>query len=152
RVRQNGVTRWFLCKGKVFYDAGGRPSRMLGVAIEVTEKKQAEYSLKESNERNQAILRAIPDAMFLQDADGVFLDCYSGDSKTLLVPPEVFLGKKGSDFLPKDLAERVQRVIEHLDENDEPQVLEYSLPISGEDRHFEARVVSAEGHHVLSIV
>jgi signal transduction histidine kinase len=34
----------------------------------------------------------------------------------------------------------------------EPQVLEYSLPIAGQERYFEARLVTADSDHVLSIV
>jgi signal transduction histidine kinase len=39
-----------------------------------------------------------------------------------------------------------------LEGKDESQVLEYSLQIGEEERHFEARLVGAEGDHVLSIV
>jgi signal transduction histidine kinase len=42
--------------------------------------------------------------------------------------------------------------IGRLDGTDESQVLEYSLQIGDEERHFEARLVSAEGGNVLSIV
>jgi len=39
-----------------------------------------------------------------------------------------------------------------LNGNVDTQVLEYSLEIAGDERHFEARLVSAEGDKVLSIV
>jgi signal transduction histidine kinase len=38
------------------------------------DRKLADESLQRSEERNRAILRAIPDLMFLQTADGVYLD------------------------------------------------------------------------------
>jgi two-component system sensor histidine kinase UhpB len=54
--------------------------------------------------------------------------------------------------MPGDLADRVMECIARLDGTVETQVLEYSLEIADEERHFEARLVSAEGDKVLSIV
>src|SRR5215510_6559817 len=90
--------------------------------------------------------------MFLQDRDGVFVDYYSRDAGGLLVPPEAFLGKNVREVLPGEVAERIMEVLARLDDSDQPQILEYTLSIGGEERHFEARVVKAEGHHALSIV
>src|SRR5215510_5421381 len=90
--------------------------------------------------------------MFLQDRDGVFVDYYSRDAGGLLVPPEAFLGKNVREVLPGEVAERIMEVLARLDDSDQPQILEYTLPIGNEERHFEARVVKAEGHHALSIV
>jgi PAS domain S-box-containing protein len=152
RMIQNENMRWFLSKGKVFHDTNGRAVRMLGVGIDITDRKHAEQALAEINERNQAILRAIPDAMFLQDKNGIYLEYYTQQPEHLLVPPSEFLGKRASDVLPKDLGEKVHQLIDRLGDSDEPQVLEYTLHVGNEDRHFEARVVNAEGDHALSIV
>ena len=68
------------------------------------------------------------------------------------MPPETFLGKNISEVMPHELADRVKECIARLNGTVETQVLEYSLEIAGEERHFEARLVSAEGDKVLSIV
>ena len=106
----------------------------------------------ESNARNQAILRALPDLMFLQNKEGVYLDYYARDRNDLLVPPETFLGKSIREILPSGLADRIMECMARLDNTVETQVLEYSLPIAHEERQFEARLVSAEGDKILSIV
>jgi signal transduction histidine kinase len=125
---------------------------LLALAAIIEERQLTEQTLAETNARNQAILRAIPDMMFLQDKDGVYIDFYTRDPSTLLVPPQEFLGKSTSEVLPLKLAERLNEVFEKLKENDPPQVLEYSLPFGDEERHFEARLVKAKGLNVLSIV
>jgi len=52
RVRwPDGTTHWLLAKGKVFLDDSGRPIRALGVSGDVTERKQAEETLRASEER-----------------------------------------------------------------------------------------------------
>ena len=125
---------------------------MLGVAMDITDRKQAEQDVAEINARNQAILRAIPDAMFLQTNEGVYVDYYTRDPRFLLVSPQEFLGKNVNEVLPPELAQRVVEAIRKVTQGDEPQVLEYCLPINNEERYFEARLVSAEGIHVLSMV
>lgn len=41
-VRPNGEIRWVMGKGEVLFDDSGRPIRMLGVNVDITERKQAE--------------------------------------------------------------------------------------------------------------
>ena len=43
---RNGTTLWVSSKGRVIRSADGRPERMLGVNIDITERKLAEESLK----------------------------------------------------------------------------------------------------------
>jgi signal transduction histidine kinase/ABC-type uncharacterized transport system substrate-binding protein len=44
-VRTDGVVRWISAKGKFYFSAQGEPERMLGMAADVTERKQAEEAL-----------------------------------------------------------------------------------------------------------
>ena len=149
---RDGGIRWVRGKGKVVSDEDGKRLRMIGLNADITEQKNAEQALLESNERNQAILRALPDLMFLQTREGVYLDYHARDRRDFLVPPESFVGKNISEVMPRELADRVKECIARLNGTVETQVLEYSLEIAGEKRHFEARLVSAEGDKVLSIV
>jgi PAS domain S-box-containing protein len=47
RVRwPDGTVRWVAATGNFLYSADGEPERMLGMAVDVTERKQAEESLR----------------------------------------------------------------------------------------------------------
>jgi PAS domain S-box-containing protein len=151
-LHKDGHTVWVYLNCSVVEDDGGKPVHFITYIRDITDRKFAEQALLESNERNQAILRALPDLMFLQTKDGVYLDYYAREQKDLLVPPEFFIGKNIREVMPSDLADRVMEAMARLDGAVETQVLEYSLEIAGEERHFEARLVSAEGDKVLSIV
>ncbi len=50
-VGPGGDVRWVAARGRVLADAGGRPARMLGVAIDVTERQQLTDELRAQAER-----------------------------------------------------------------------------------------------------
>jgi PAS domain S-box-containing protein len=114
-------------------------------------RTRSEAALRQTEARNRAILAAIPDLMFVQSTDGVYLDYHARDPGMLLLPPEHFLGKRTEDVLPTWLAQRFVRAFASATA-EEPSVVQYSLPIQGEERHYEARVVRCDGDKILSIV
>src|SRR5262244_1502503 len=103
--------------------------------------------------RNNAILRALPDLMFVQTRDGVYVDYSAKDESVLLAPPSHFLGKPMREILPLPLAEMFEERMAQLFTGEEPVVVEYDVPVpSGEVRNFEARMVLCEADKILSIV
>lgn len=124
---------------------------LLVLAAIIKERQLSEQALAEINVRNQAILRAIPDMMFIMDRNGVYLDYHARDEGVLLRKPEEFLGKSAHEVLPPELAEKVYDLIDKVTEDD-PQVIEYSLRKGNEDRYYEARMVGADNPNILTIV
>ncbi len=45
-IRLDGVTRWVAASGQFYYGTRGDPQRMLGMAVDITERRQAEESLR----------------------------------------------------------------------------------------------------------
>ncbi len=94
---------------------------MLSVAEDITARKQAEAT-------HRAVLRALPDWIFVLSADGVFLDFHAKDPERLAAPPESFLGKRMQEVLPPDIADGLLRCFERAMSSDDTATLEYSLP------------------------
>ena len=108
---------------------------------------------RETEARNNAFLRALPDLMFVQARDGSYLDFSAKDESVLLVPPGQFLGKSMQDILPPELANRFLAAMERLFAGEEPVIVDYDVTIpAGETRHYEARLVRCETDKMLSIV
>src|SRR6188474_610816 len=80
--------------------------RFQAMGSDVTELNDVTGTLLQSNERNHALLRALPDMIFLQSRDGTYLDYHAPDPAALLLPPERFLGRRMDDVMPPDLAVR----------------------------------------------
>jgi two-component system, LuxR family, sensor kinase FixL len=137
-----------------------REALVLAVAILVTAQAALIVALlvnrarrRESQARNSAILRALPDLMFVQTRDrGIYVD-YSAKESDLLVPPEQFLGRSMHDVLPPELAQRFEAGLERLFRGEEPVVVDYELTLpSGRAGYYEARLVRCDNDKFLSIV
>ncbi len=151
-LAKDGRLLWVEAHLSVIFDDQGAPIGLRGVTLDITDRKMAEWSLRESEERNRAILRAIPDLMFLQTKDGVFLDFHATGPDALFVPPHEFLGRNMRDVLPAQLVEDLFKAFRLSAETGEPQTLEYLLPTNNEELWFEARIVYTDGDNVLSVV
>src|SRR6516164_2960240 len=50
-VWRDGTIRWLRTRGRYYYTADGDPERLLGISVDITERKQAEQTLRESEQR-----------------------------------------------------------------------------------------------------
>lgn len=102
--------------------------------------------------RSTAILRAIPDVMFLQTKDGVYLEFRARDKRELMLPPEGLLGRNMRDVLPEPLARAFADAFATVSSTREPVLMEYELPMPDGNQCYEARLVHCDEDNVLSIV
>ena len=73
--KKTGDWCWILARGKVVaWDDEGRPVRMVGVHTDITERKQAEEALKESDEIFRLLFEKSGEAKFLMEHDRC-IDC-----------------------------------------------------------------------------
>ena len=132
-------------------NGNGKVIGLRGVAIDISDRKQTEEMARRTEEKDIAILAAIPDLMFVQTRDGVYLDHHCNNPDDLLVPPEAFLGKNMNEVLPPELADSFSQAFERAFETGETQIVEYELTLNDEPRWFEARIVSS-GENILSVI
>jgi PAS domain S-box-containing protein len=58
-VRTDGVTRWLACRGRLLVDCEGKPSRMVGVATDVTEAKRMAEVANEADRRKDDFIATL---------------------------------------------------------------------------------------------
>jgi two-component system cell cycle sensor histidine kinase/response regulator CckA len=116
------------------------------------ERKRAEANLRRSEQKNRAVLSAIPDLMFRLDKDGVFLDYKADKDSDLLMKPEMFLGRKVVDVLPPWLADLTMKNICRTLQTKSLQIYEYEVNINGQLQNEEARCVLCGNDEVLVLI
>jgi PAS domain S-box-containing protein len=160
--RKDGFSqfRWLAKDGRVVWtenylipitNGNGKVIGLRGVAIDISDRKQAEETARRAEEKDLAILAAIPDLMFVQTRDGVYIDHHCNNPEDLLLPPEAFIGKNMHEVLPPELADTFAQAFQRAFATGETQLVEYELSLNGVPRWFEARVVSS-GENVLSVI
>lgn len=117
---------------------------------ELRERQLAEASLLKSQATKQAMLRAIPDLMFMFNKAGTILDFKAGPDP-LLVPPEVFLGRSIEDVFPAELVELTMRNLKRVLDTKSVQVFDYQLDSNGKIEYYEARFSPNGDDEVLAI-
>ncbi len=60
---------WIACRAKVFQDDRGLPWGMIGVNVDISDRKQAEEARSQINQTLEALIRACPLAITVLDAD-----------------------------------------------------------------------------------
>jgi PAS domain S-box-containing protein len=125
---------------------------LLTVTIDITDRKQAQEALEQSEARNRAFLNAIPDMMLRIHRDGTYLDCKAENIANFAIPPAEMIGRKVYDVLPAEVAQARMDYVERTLHTGTIQVYEYQLASRGEVRDYEARLVVSGKDEVLAII
>lgn len=141
---------WVHMTGQIQFDQG-QVVKIFGSLQDITARKQTEAALRQSEERNRAILDALPDTVFVTDKAGVLLDTLNREHGVYYVPIEQFLGKRVDEVLPPPVAQQIHATIAAAAKG-ERQVIEYALTQQDRVQYFEARFVPLDADKVLSIV
>jgi len=145
---KNGAIRTVLLSGQPM-KIGGK-NALYTSARDVTETRLLEAALRESEEKNRAMLNSIPDLMFMLDSNGVFID-WKGPEETLAMKPGLFIGKSIGDVMP-GIADLVMDRIRALGTSSSLEIIEYDLEMGGENRRYEARMVQAGEGRIMTMV
>jgi PAS domain S-box-containing protein len=116
---KNGSTVWVICTGKVIeWDDDRKAKRMIGCHIDITERKQAELSLHESEARFKAVSEYSHNAICLIDESGKIIwinDAFikmSGYSKDQIYATTSFIAYLAPESIPF-VVENFTRFVKH---------------------------------------
>ncbi|MDX1332743.1 MAG: PAS domain S-box protein, partial [Robiginitalea sp.] len=107
--------------------------------------------LREEKIKVDALLTAVPDAIFIQDFKGNFLDYYPALYKIFIPEDQPVKDRHMSAFLPPDVLALFEDAFTKIRMEHHPVNLEFSL--SGDQKSFyEARLVPMNDHRVMTIL
>ncbi|PXX51257.1 HD domain-containing phosphohydrolase [Aquitalea magnusonii] len=91
------------------------------------ERNQAKAALNRALRFNQALLKAIPIAVFYKDAQGRYLGCNPAFSRTVGMQAEDIIGKLPAEVWPAELAAMFAQKDSELITTRQPQLFEYMI-------------------------
>jgi PAS domain S-box-containing protein len=103
-VRPDGGVRYLQSLGEVIRDDGGAAIRMLGICLDVTERKQWEIALRDSELNYRFLLKGLHDyAICMLDADGLVRSWNDGAARLKGYSADQIIGRHFEIFLPEDV-------------------------------------------------
>jgi len=112
-IRPDGAVRYLWSRGQTEFDASGNLVRLIGTALDITERKQAEEALRSSEEQYRGIFDSSTDAIFVLDLKGRIVDANPETRKMygysreefLELSPDQLIDKKDSHMFEEMIAD-----------------------------------------------
>lgn len=118
--------------------------------LESLEKSQQMIVKKDTT--INAILQAMPDMMFQITKDGTIRNYKLATDKCIYQSPDTELSITLEDVLPANVAAKELEIIDKALRTNKMQTMQYRMPVKGEMRDFEVRMVVSGDEEVLAVV
>lgn len=124
-----------------FREAEGSAPGVVVVSRDITDHKQADEALRNSEERLRALGNALPDIAFILDEHGRYMEILAQPQKESLLYADMntLKGRLIHDVLPKESADLFLSVVRRTIETQENQSIEYLFAVQAGERWFEGR-------------
>lgn len=147
----DGTTRYVLSRGQAVLNLQMQVVKLVGTALDITERKQAEIELIKSKTLQRAILDAIPDLMIRMHRDGTYLEIKHATAFRSVLP-NLVVGENVRNVLPPEEAQKRLAITELALQTGDLQVYEFSLQWEDRESWQEARVIPLTQEEVLILV
>ncbi|MFZ5597463.1 MAG: PAS domain S-box protein [Bacillota bacterium] len=142
-------------RGEEFFEArfSTMPGRqMIAVIRNITDRKHWEEALRKSEEKNRAMIEALPDLTAIIDRDGRILHFKPIRDGIIPGPPEGSSGEYIYQVWPSKLARQTMSYVLKALKTGRIQLFDFQLSVEGKKREYEARIVVCGENEVLDIV
>ncbi len=140
---RNGEWRYLYCQETLFarHD-DGTPRQILGVATDITERKQAEEALSKSELQFRTLADNTPDTIARLDEELRYLYVNPASLEVMGLPPAALMGKNNRELgIPEKQVSYWEKVMRQVFESGAEAVTEYDFPTPGGVRYYQTRVV-----------
>ncbi len=125
--RKDGTVIWISENCRAIRDAQGRLLYYEGTVEDITQRRQAEENVRNSEALYHSLVETLPQNILRKDLQGRFTFANQQFCKTLGRPLEDIVGKTDFDFFPPALAEKYQR--------DDRRVIQTGKPYDTVEEH-----------------
>jgi len=111
-IMADGSVRWVRCNDRAIFDKDGRVIEYQSVARDITEQKNAEEALQDSQKTLQYIIDFLPDAMYAIDLSGRVIVWNKAAEIMTGVPAAQMLGKSDHEYALPFYGRRISTLVD----------------------------------------
>ena len=153
RIRHaSGEWRWVDEWGAYVTNELDQVEYIVGMMNDITERKQAEEALRESEARIRALLHAFPDMILELSLDGRVFNMVPSKGMEKALPPELFLGKQIDEIFNEVTASQTKFAIQRASESGQMNMFEFESEMGGMLHIMEARLTASASGTVLMMI
>ncbi|MEA5477197.1 PAS domain S-box protein [Pseudanabaena galeata UHCC 0370] len=145
----DGSTKWGFVQAVPERSANGDVVGFVGSVSDISDRKANEEALRISEQKQRALIEALPDLVMRVSREGIYLDFYSTSNFKVIGKTGDFIGTNLKDTLPHELAERRMNAIHNALATKQIQVYEQEILVGGLLQIEECRVVACGENEVL---
>ena len=150
-VRKDGERRTIAISTTFIHTEDGRPA-VAAMMQDVSQRKQAERALLESQHENELLLESIPDMLLRVQRDGTYLSFKPATGFRPWKYDTQVVGKNIRDSIPPDIARRALELVEKAIDTELPQQMEVCLATEGGQLYRDVRIVPSANEQALIII
>lgn len=134
-------------------DKDGNSTKLRSYTVNVTSQREKELKIRQLEERNRKVIKALPEFIFIFDENFFITDVLIADDSTLLHPIEHLRGGDGRRIYSPEVSDLFIENIRECLSDGQLKEIEYPLDVEGQKRHyFQARIVPFEDSKVLAVI
>jgi PAS domain S-box-containing protein len=133
-------------------DDNGEVLSYVGTLTDISDRKQAELDLKQSEFQSRAILATIPDLMFRVGSDGIYRGFVANRDFGILLQDSDPTGQAMTDLLSPEIAKQQLDSMQQALQTGELQVYEQQIQIGDRLQDEEVRVIKCGDDEVLFMI
>jgi len=141
-VRKDGGKRWIEASISLIKDSAGQPAGFRGLVYDVTERREMEEAIRQSEEKYRSIIEQMADGYFEVDLTGHFIFMNDAQSGNLGYSREEMIGMQTRQYVVKERVEEVYRLFKKIIDTGIP-VKSYDLELVKKDGTKAYQAISA---------
>ncbi|MCI0664918.1 MAG: PAS domain-containing protein [Acidobacteria bacterium] len=130
-LHQDGSVHWVMGKGKALLDEAGVAVRMLGINMDITERKHAEDALRRSEARYRAIVEDQTELICRLLPDGRLTFVNESYARYFGRTSEELVGASFLSFIPADEEEHINQFMASFSPSDPVATIEHRVVLPG---------------------
>jgi PAS domain S-box-containing protein len=121
RIRKkSGEVIWIQDRGQIICTPDGQLEYISGVFFDITERKQVEEALRESQDRFASFMRYLPGTAIMRDFEGRYLYANETWEQVRQCQRQAWMGKTIHEIWPAEVADKLHEADQHVMRQGEP--------------------------------